>query len=67
METGGLSTSDFVTMLFNGFLTLAGILLVFIGFIYSQAATFPSGTAQRVTRRYKIAAKPGTGSIWFSR
>lgn len=54
-----MSTSEFVSTIFNGSLALAGILLVFIGFIYSQAESFPSGTDQKIIRRYKGIAKVG--------
>ncbi len=44
---------------FGGSLSLAGILLIFVGFLYSQAQSFPSGTAETITNRYKLVAKVG--------
>ena len=49
-----------IETLFSGALTLAGILLVFVGFIYSRVQAFPSTTDNTVMRRYTVVAKLGT-------
>ena len=38
---------------------LAGLLLVFSGFVFSQADTFPPETADAVIAKYKVAGKWG--------
>jgi len=44
---------------FNASLALAGILLVFVGFVYTQAQSFPPGTARDITDKFINAAKFG--------
>lgn len=40
-------------------MSLAGLLLVFCGFLFSQADSFPSTTDDAVIGRYKLAARIG--------
>src|SRR6267143_1797334 len=58
-KDANMSSPEFVSVVFNGALALAGILLVFMGFIYSQAESFPAGTDRRISQRYKVVAKLG--------
>ena len=51
--------SDLVSTILGGSVALAGLLLVFSGFLYSHAESFPPTTSDRVTDRYKGAAKLG--------
>lgn len=41
--------------------TLAGLLLVFGGFLFAQAASFPSSTPDEVTEKYE---KVGRFAVW---
>lgn len=54
-----MAAADVLSMILTASLTLAGILLVFVGFIYSQAQSFPSETDESVTRKFKQVARVG--------
>jgi hypothetical protein len=43
---------------------LAGLLLVFGGFIFAQAASFPASTADKITERYTKAGKLAILPFW---
>lgn len=43
---------------------LAGLLLVFGGFIFAQAASFPASTDDKVTERYTRAGKLAILPFW---
>jgi hypothetical protein len=43
---------------------LAGLLLVFGGFIFAQAASFPSSTDDKITARYTKAARLAIFPFW---
>jgi len=43
---------------------LAGLLLVFGGFIFSQAASFPSGTDDQIIGRYTKAGRLAIYPFW---
>ena len=44
--------------------TLAGLLLVFSGFIFAQAASFPSDTSEKITGRYTKAGRLAIIPFW---
>ncbi len=48
---------DVVTTVLGASVGLAGLLLVFSGFIFSQAASFPSEISNEITNRYTKVAK----------
>jgi hypothetical protein len=51
---------DIAIAALNGSVALAGLLLIFSGFLFSQAATFDQATVDEATiDRYRIAAKAG--------
>lgn len=51
---------ELITAILSGAVSLAGLLLVFTGFLLAQAATFPRSTTENsVIRRYKYAAQFG--------
>lgn len=54
-----LEPKDILTNVFTATISLAGLLLVFVGFMYSQASSFPSDTDRRITNRFKRVAKFG--------
>ncbi len=54
-----VEAKDILLAIFNASLTLAGLLLIFVGFVYSQAQSFSSQVADAITHRYKNAAKLG--------
>jgi hypothetical protein len=43
---------------------LAGLLLVFSGFIFAQAASFPSDTSNKIIGRYTKAGRLGILPFW---
>lgn len=51
-----METKDIITAVFGAAVSLSGILLVFIGFVYVHAETFD---LERLRTRYKLAAKFG--------
>jgi hypothetical protein len=54
------NAKDVVIAALGGAVALAGLLLVFSGFVFSQAASFPPETTDDKTiRRYELAAKLG--------
>jgi hypothetical protein len=54
------NSKDVVIAVFGASVALAGLLLVFIGFVFSQAANFPPETTDdKVIRRYEMAGKLG--------
>lgn len=54
-----MEPKDVLANVFTATISLAGLLLVFVGFMYSQASSFPSDTDRRITKRFKLVAKVG--------
>ena|SRR5579862_1876990 len=48
---------DVITAILGASVGLAGLLLVFSGFIFSQAASFPSETQNEIVNKYSTAAR----------
>jgi hypothetical protein len=54
------NSKDVAIAVFGASVALAGLLLVFVGFVFSQAASFPPETTDdKVIRRYEMAGKLG--------
>lgn len=49
-------TKDVIVALLGASVALAGLLLVFCGFVFSRAASFPPGTSDTVKQKWKNAA-----------
>jgi hypothetical protein len=58
-----MEKKDLVIALFGAAVGLAGILLVFVGFIYAHAETMELGDDRK---KYKRVAKFGMGPFFFS-
>jgi hypothetical protein len=58
-----LSEADFskeaVVSILGASVSLGGLLLIFSGFLFSQAATLPSTTPDRIIERFKTAGRAG--------
>lgn len=48
---------DIIMSILGAAVGLAGLLLVFSGFIFAQAASFPTETPDRITSKYIMAAR----------
>jgi hypothetical protein len=53
------NSKDLVVAILGAAVALAGLLLVFCGFLYSQADSFPSTTDDTLLDKYRNAAKLG--------
>jgi hypothetical protein len=49
-------TKDVVVAILGASVALAGLLLVFCGFVFSRAASFPVGTSDPIKQKWKNAA-----------
>lgn len=52
-----MDKSAVISNLLSGSLALAGLLLVFCGFLFSQAASFPGTTDDEVINKFRNAGK----------
>src|SRR5947209_19437767 len=52
-------TKDIAIAVLGGSAAIAGILLVFVGFLIVKAEALPGETPDRVIRKYKVTAKTG--------
>ena|SRR6266436_3935659 len=54
-------TKDVILAVLGASVGLAGLLLVFSGFVFSQAATFPSTTSDETIEKFEKAGRAG---VW---
>lgn len=53
------SSKDIILAVLGGSVSLAGLLLIFAGFLFSQAAGFDSNTSDTLINKYRRAAQIG--------
>lgn len=56
------NSKDIILALLSGSVSLAGLLLIFSGFLFSQASGFdPDSTPDTIIDKYRYAARAGVG------
>ena len=59
------SPKDIVLAILSGSVSLAALLLVFVGFLLAQAASFGADTPDRIIKKYTTAGKIGTVPVFL--
>jgi hypothetical protein len=59
MAEAAVSSKDVIVAILGAAVSLAGLLLIFSGFLFTQAWSFPATTSDRIINRVKNAGRVG--------